>query len=248
MFGLGLIAIVAPCVYLYEASQLPALETEFDLQKLIRFQVEGERMSIKLGQYASDLGPVAFERPDFSKLPKDLVAVYLSQQGCATYFQTPRESGAAWTGRLVAGLVGGSPGGDGRCDRLFAWRLARRVGADGTLALTVGANKVRGFLTQDQLIAYELSSLWFEPGVVGVEAASRRLFKRKLAELSLAEAAEFALALPPHSYYATLRDCQNPSLIRQDRDIMLRQLAGDALVSEGRAKSAMADPVACTRE
>ena len=248
LFLLGLTGVITPLIYLYVASQLPTLESEFDLEKLLRFQVEGERMSVKLGQYARETGSIDYERPDFAKLPKDLVALYISQRGCPTFFQTPREEGLKWGWRMVVGLLGSEPGGDGWCERQLSLRLADRVGAKGNFQKAVAAHKIHGFLQKDQLIAYDLTSIGFDQAVIGIEAASARLFKKKPDQLSLSEMAEFEMALPPHNFYQQVRDCQNPSLIRQNRDYVLQRLMTDALVPEDRAKNAMGQPVACTRE
>ena len=63
----------------------------------------------------------------------------------------------------------------------------------------------------------------------------------------LAELDELSLALPPHSMYSTAVQCRNASLIRQNRDVLLTDLATFKLVTEERSRSAMAQPVACQR-
>ena len=248
LFVLGLMGVITPLVYLYVSSQLPTLESEFDLEKLLRSQVEDERRRVKAGQYAKDAVVVPYDRPDFAKLPKDLVALYISQRGCPTFFQTPREEGGKWAWRMTAGLFGSEPGGDGWCERLLSRRLAERIGAKGALQLSVGAHKIHGFLQKDQLIAYDLTVIWFDEAIIGIDAAALKLFKKHPEQLTLSEMAELELALPPHNYYQQVRDCQNPSLIRQNRDYVLKRLQDDALVPEDRAKNAMGQPVACTRE
>src|SRR6476619_7039299 len=97
----AVVGIVIQCVYFYVASQLPPLDTVFDLQKLLKFNIEGERMSVKMGLAAKENGGIEYEPPDFAHLPKDLVAVYISQRGCPTYFQTPREEGGKWLWRMI---------------------------------------------------------------------------------------------------------------------------------------------------
>jgi hypothetical protein len=247
LFFLGVVGIVTPLVYFYTASNLPPLESEFDLEKLLRLDIEGERMSVKMGMYAKETGGIEYERPDFAKLPKDLVAVYISQRGCPTYFQTPREEGAKWGWRMFAATFGAQLRGDGWCEQLFAARLAERIGAKGRLQTVVATHKIHAFLKKDQLIAYDLSSIWFDDAVIGVDAAAARLFKKKPEQLTLSEIAELELALPPHNYYGQLFECRNPSLIRQNRDYILNELAQDALVPDDRSKNAQAQPVACTR-
>ncbi|RKG75155.1 transglycosylase domain-containing protein [Corallococcus terminator] len=249
MFLVGLAGVVIPLTYLYTASKLPRLESEFDVESQLRHRIEGDRMSVLVGrmdQGGSERARVAFSRPDFSRMPKDLVALYIRQMECPTYFQTPREDGRAWAWRLFAGVTfGTSPPGDGACERRLAMRIAREVGIEGTLPLSVAAHRLHAFFQKDQLIAYELSILRFERGVVGVEDASRKLFGRELAELQLSELAELQLALPPYGFYSDLKKCKNSSLIRQNRDMLLQDLAGYSLVSEERARNAIAQPVAC---
>ena len=45
------------------------------------------------------------KRPEFARLPKNLVASYITERGCPTYFQTPREYGWPWAKRQFLGLV-----------------------------------------------------------------------------------------------------------------------------------------------
>lgn len=249
MFLVGLAGVVIPLTYLYTASKLPRLESEFDVESQLRHRIEGDRMSVMVGrmdQGGKDRASVAFTRPDFSRMPKDLVALYIRQMDCPTYFQTPREDGRAWAWRLFVGVtVGSSPPGDGACERRLAMRIAREIGIEGKLALSVAAHRLHAFFQKDQLIAYELSTLRFERGVIGVEDAARKLFGRDLGELQLSELAELQLALPPYGYYGDLKACKNAGLIRQNRDMLLQDLAGYALVSEERARNAIAQPVAC---
>jgi hypothetical protein len=249
MFLVGLAGVVIPITYLWTASRLPRLESEFDVESQLRHRIEGDRMSVmvaRMDQGGKDRAAVAFARPDFSRMPKDLVALYIRQMDCPTYFQTPREDGRAWAWRLFAGVtVGAVPRGDGACERRLAMHIAREIGIEGTLPLSVAAHRLHAFFQKDQLIAYELSTLRFERGVIGVEDAARKIFGRELSELKLSELAELQLALPPYGYYYDLRDCKNASLIRQNRDLLLQDLAGYSLVSEERARNAIAQPVAC---
>lgn len=239
---------VGPIAYLYYAARLPRLESEFDLEKLLRSDIEAERMSTRLSKYAREsMMPIKFERPDITRLPKDLVALYISQRGCPTFFQTPREEGLRWATRLIVGLFGSEPPGDGWCERLFAWRLARRIGAEGIMRETVGANKIHSMLQKDQLVAYDLLSIRFESGIVGVDALALKLFRKQVLQLELSELAEMILALPPHNYYRQIRDCQNPTLIRQNRDYIIARLARAGLVAPDRAELSRREPVACTR-
>ena len=137
--------------------------------------------------------------------------------------------------------------GDGACERLIAARLAVALGIQGQVEQAVAAHRLHSFLQKDQLIAYDLSTLYFDRGVVGVEDATYKIFGRELDTLRLAELAELALALPPHDMYADAVTCRNASLIRQNRDVLLDDLATFKLVTRERASNAKAQPVACVR-
>ena len=245
LFLIGLAGVVMPALYLHAASKLPQLETEFDLEKQLRHSIEGERMSLQAGTFGPKR-PIAYTKPEFSRLPKDLVALYIAQLGCPTYFQTRREDGAKWAWRLFSVVTFGTePPGDGVCERILATRLAEALGIRGSLELAVAANRLHSFLQKDQLIAYDLSTLYFDRGVVGVEDAAFKVFGRELDTLKLQELAELSLTLPPHNMYGDALVCRNASLIRQNRDVLLADLAGFKLVTEERARTAMAQPVIC---
>jgi hypothetical protein len=244
-----MIAVLIPCVYLYIGAQLPTLDSEFDLERLLRQSIESERKSVQLGMYEKSKESITFERPDFAKLPKNLVAFYLTERGCPTFFQTPREEGFAWSKRVLLGVINIEPeDSDGWCERVFAINLARRIGAKGRLEESVAIYKIHRFLKKDGLIAYDLHSVRAMSGVIGVEAAARELFKKPLTDLSLSELAEFTLAMPPHGYWTQLRACQNPILIKQNRDSILENLRRVALVPDDLARSAQKQPVFCTRD
>jgi hypothetical protein len=248
LFLIGLTGVALPAVYLHATSKLPQLETEFDVERQLRHSIEGERMSMQAGTFERQPRPTQYQRPEFTRLPKDLVAFYISELGCPHFFQTPPEDGPKWTWRLVSKLVFGveSPG-NGACERILSMRLAAALGIPSGLERTVAAHRLHGFLRKDQLIAYELSALHFARGVVGVEDAAWRMFGRELDALQLAELAELALILPPNNLYADTSVCRNASLIRQNRDVLLMDAANHKLITEERARNAMAQPVFCSR-
>jgi membrane carboxypeptidase/penicillin-binding protein len=244
----ALTVLLTPIVYFYTSTKLPSLESEFDLERILRASIESERRSLLLGMFDKQKDPIDFKRPDYVRLPKYLVAAYITERGCPTYFQSPREDGFPWAKRQVLGLFRIEPGGDGWCEQLFAANLAMRVGAKGSLEITVGSHKIHRFLKKDTLIAYDLHSVRLAPGIIGVEDGSKALFKKPLSELTLAEIAEYALALPPHGYWDQMTKCQNPTLIRQARDSVIRDLQMVSLIPESEARTATAQPVACLRE
>ena len=245
LFLIGMAGVSMPALYLHAASKLPQLDSEFDLEKQLRNSIEGERLSSRAGTF--ERGPShQFERPDFSRLPKDLVALYIAQLGCPTFFQTPREDGPKWAWRLLTRVwFGTNLAGDGACERKLATRLAEALGVKEPLQQAVAAQRLHSFLQKDQLVAYDLATLYFERGIVGVDDAAAKLFGKKLDQLELSQLAELALTLPPHGLYGAALQCKNESIIRQNRDVLLADLAEYKLVTHEKARAAMAQPVTC---
>jgi hypothetical protein len=241
LFAVGFTGVLVPTIYLRLSSQLPPLDSERDLRSRLRRAAATGAEPPGVNIAAGDEGP------DFARLPRDLVAIYVSQMGCPAYFQSASDDGVAWLWRMFSGLWGIEPPGDGRCERLVALRIAASLGVGAGARQSVAANKIHRVLEKHQLIAYDLSSAAFEPEVVGVEAAARALFKKELNGLQLAQLAELMLALPPHEFYEELKLCRNASLIRQSRDYVLSMLVSHSLVSLEHAVAAQAQPVACTR-
>jgi membrane carboxypeptidase/penicillin-binding protein len=241
----AILVVLTPIIYLYTSTKLPQLESEFDLERILRQSIESERRSALMGQFDKAKQPIDFKRPDFARLPKNLVAAYITERGCPTYFQSPREDGWPWTKRQFLGLVNIEPPGDGWCEQLFGGNLSYRIGAKGTLEMTVATHKIHRFLKKDTMIAYDLHSLRLAPGIIGVEDGAKELFKKPLLELNLAEIAEYALALPPNGYWDQMRACQNPTLIRQARDQVIQRLQMVSLIPESESRAAQAQPVAC---
>jgi hypothetical protein len=241
LFALGLVGVVVPVLYQQLSAELPSLESEADLR------VQLWRPASTGGADSLDPGRRRTEAPDFARLPRDLVAAYVSQTGCPAYFQSGREDGLPWLWRMFSGVWGIEPAGDGRCERLFAVRIAGSLGLGRGPSQWVAANKIHRLLQKDELIAYDLSAVAFESSVVGVDAAAQTLFSKELNGLQLSEIAELMLALPPYELYDELKKCRNASLIRQSRDYLLSTLVTHALVPSDRVGSAQSHPVACTR-
>jgi hypothetical protein len=241
------LGVIIPGAWLYTLSNLPnAIDSALDIEMHLRQSIESERQSVQYSKRPSERESVKWEKPDFGKLPKNLIAFYITETGCPTYFQTPREAGWAWNKRVFIMLAQNRVlDGDGACELIFARRLARRLGAQTPMQLAVAADRIHRFLEKDQLVAFDLHAMQFERGVIGVEAASRLLMQKPLGELSLAELAELQLAIPPWGYWEDIKYCKNASLVRESRDTLLSRLAMVGLISEEMAKTAAAQPVRC---
>jgi hypothetical protein len=236
-------ALVVPGVWLYTAATLPSsLESALDVETHLRQSIESERLGLRGAERRS----VKWDRPDASKLPKRLLALFITETGCPTYFQTPRDDGWPWLKRLAwKTMTGRDADGDGACELIFARMLARRLGAQSPLQVAVASERIHRFLQKDQLVAFNLMSFQFEPGLVGVEDAARELLGKELKDMNDAELAELQLAVPPWSYWDDVKSCTNAPLIRQSRDQLLKRLAGEGLMSEEMAKTAAAQPPRC---
>ena len=240
LFALGLAGVAVPMLYQQLAAELPILETEEDFQAL--------RV---VAASTGGANPQGDKRPnglDFGRLPRDLVAAYVSQTGCPGYFQSPREDGLPWLSRMLAGLWGIELDGDGKCERLFALRIAGALRLGRGPSQWVAAIKIHRLLQKDELIANDLSTVALEPSVIGVAAAAQALFRKQLHELQLSEIAELMLALPPYELYDELKKCRHASIIRQNRDYLLSMLVSHALVAGERVSSAQSHPIACTSD
>src|SRR5262249_27178971 len=151
----------------------------------------------------------------FARLPRDVVAVYISQIGCPRFFESAPDEGVGWLWRMLSGLWGVELPGDGKCERRLTMRIAASLGVDAGLGQWVVANKIHRLLQRHDLIAYDLATARFEPDVVGIAAAANALFRKELDALQLSEIAELMLAFPPYEFYDELKTCRNASLIRQ---------------------------------
>lgn len=245
VFG-GILAILGCGWWLYTASQLPIqIEGELDIETHLRQSIESDRQSLQFNKRVAERESVKWPKPDFSRLPKNLVAFYITEWGCPTYFQTPREEGWTWMKRVLNSARGIMSDGDGQCELLFARRLAGRLGVGGSSQLAVMSDRIHKYLKKDQLVAYDLHSMQFDQGVIGVEAAAKLLMQKPLLDLSLAELAELQLGIPPYNLWNEIFLCTNAAQIRLARDSLLQNLINVALVSEEQGKAAMAQPLRC---
>jgi len=246
-----LVGVLIPAVYFRAVYRLPVLENTYDLDNLLKPSIEGERASYAAG-VADRVDPsrLAYRRPDFGELPKELVALYTTELGCPTFFQTPREEGVKWAWRLVSAMLfGRQPEGDGWCERTLAYRIADALYVKEPLERAAAAHKLHRFLQKDQLVAYDMSLVRVgRRGLVGVDDVSRALFNnRPPNELNLSELGELALALPPHGYFEELEACSTASLLRQARDVLIGRLARVSLIPTERMRAAQAVPVTCQK-
>jgi hypothetical protein len=245
-----LAGVGVPLGYLFFAGRLPQLESEYDLESHLRGYIEGERLSSKAGEAGLHEPDVLWPRPALDRLPRDLVDLFLSEMGCPTFFQTPRESveRAAWRAFNAEILGRRLPGSDGGCEFALGLMVAEEARiADGP-PKAIAAFRIRSFLTKDQLVAYALQCYRAEKGVFGVEESAQVLYHHLPKELNLAQLAELMIAAPPDRFYDDIKFCRNPLLIRQARDTILRRAGQSGLFAKERLLAATKLPVACKKE
>lgn len=247
LFVFGLSGLVIPTVYFLAAARLPSLDSEFDVERELKLIIEGERYAAKAGRIDAETIDTTFQRPDFTTLPKEMVAMFITDLGCPTYFQTPREEGPQWAWRVIAGtFLNKELAGDGRCELLLTRRLAQRLGIKpGGLEMGVAAHKLHAFMQKDQLVAWDLETMTFARGVTGVRDASRALFRQDVEQLSLGQLAELTLALPSNGVYVNLVRCQNPARLREWRNSVINQVASASLIAPDRALEAREEKISC---
>ena len=123
--------------------------------------------------------------------------------------------------------------------------MARQLGAKSEFQLAVAADRVHQFLSRQELVAFDLESTDHARGVIGLEAVSKRLLGKLPSELTVAETAELQLAMPPHGFYEEVDRCKNASLIKQGRDVILKNMADAQIITADAAQSASNQPVRC---
>ena len=241
-----LAAVVGPVLWLYTAATLPVpIETKNDIESNLRQIIESERQSLQATRAVRERVPVRWDTPDITRIPKHVLAIYTNENGCPTYFQTPKEGPLKWGQRLVRAFGRTGMAGDGSCELYFARRLARQLRATSTFDETVAADRIRKLLTKEELVAYDLQSAWLQRGLVGIDVASRDLLQKELLDLSLAEMAELMLAMAPYEQWDIVRQCSNHVLITQNRDVILWNLQQAGLITQEQYRSAQALPPRC---
>ena len=121
--------ILVPAVWLRTAANLPnEIESANDIEMHLRQSIESERQSEELRKPVNYRADVTWPRPDFARLPKLLIASVITQTGCPTYFESPREDGWPWTKRLAASMNNRIIDGDGACELIFARRTGQPNG------------------------------------------------------------------------------------------------------------------------
>ncbi|HEY9516311.1 MAG TPA: PBP1A family penicillin-binding protein [Gemmatimonadaceae bacterium] len=100
-------------------------------------------------------------------------------------------------------------------------------------------------LSKDDILALYLNVIYLGNGTYGVEAASRDLFGKSVADLTLAEGAMLAALPKGPSAYTPRHD---PKRARARRNLVLSLMAEEGYISAARARRAAAEPLRLTKD
>lgn len=243
-----LLSVAMLGAWLWVGSTLPLkVESAHDVESALRHSIESERQGQQAPMHRLERPGIHWQPTALSQLPPRLVASFLVAHDCPRFLQTPKVAGFNWARRIAAELRGAGPPGPGRCDYALSRALAHRLSpGDSPFATTVFAHQLHHALTKEQLVAFLLSAVWFEPGLIGLDEAARVLLQRPLEELTLAEQAELALVVPPYSRWYDVKACANQPVLRQSRDLLLENLVAAQVIGPAEAKEAQELPMRCT--
>ena len=241
------VGVLLPTAWFYTVSKLPnSVESAADIELALRVSIEGERQATQSPLHASVRKQIKWERPELSQYPQRVINAFIGATGCPTYFKTKKEEGNPYFKRELDKLVNGRDSrGDGACELILSRMLARKLGAATSLQIAVAADRIHSFLSKEELVTFNLASIRFDDGVIGVAEGSRVLMQRELSALTDAEAAELQLAIPPLDYWDELWECKNAGVVREARDTFIARLAQQGLLAEADARTATAAPVRC---
>ena len=94
--------------------------------------------------------------------------------------------------------------------------------------------------TKDEILTLYLNQIYLGSGAYGVGAAARIFFGKPLDELTLAECALIAAMPRAPSRYSPL---VNPQLARKRRNLVLKQMAANGIISQDQFQQATAEPL-----
>jgi len=113
------------------------------------------------------------------------------------------------------------------------------------LAESFRAVQLERFHTKDEILEYYLNLAPYGGNIVGIEAASLAYFRKRPADLTLAEAALLA-GLPQSP--SRLRPDRHPERARKRRDVVLNRMHACGFINDTELRRALSEPVAIRRE
>ncbi len=240
----GFGGLVLPILYFVYSRDLPDLDSRESIRRAVANSVEGERRGTTVvGQRYDN---VRFEVWPVSKLPKALVGGVLAVDGCPEYLGAAKDAGFPRTKRLLRrwafGDKRGAPG-PGRCQLVYADLLSSSLGAVDPMHAAIADHKILNVMDPEDLLAYRIATAFYAPGLVGMSDAAKKLFKKDLDALSVAQIGELLAA---ENGFPDWLHCKNPGKLKLIRDATLDRMEAFRGITAAEAKAARTKPVSCS--
>jgi len=234
--------LLAPAMYFYYSKDLPDLDSSQAIFKAVKRSIETQRQVVApTGQKPEAWD---FELLDLARLPKHLVHAVVAMDACPDYRTSKKELGYPKLSRIARRWLSNEIAGHGpqACQLRYADQVVLALGVLDAMRSSIADAKVLDALTVDELLAYRISVVYYAEGVIGPQAASRKLFKKELAQLSLGQIAELVAA---EGYFTMFQRCQNPAKLKMYRDAVIDRMEAFRLLSQAEAKAARGPQVGC---
>ncbi len=189
-----------------------------------------------------------FEQPlrTAAQLSPHVLHAQVAADGCPEYALVDKETGPAWTLRVVGFATSrkAGPPGPGRCQLSYAAGIAAFVGVPDGAARALAANRIDALLSRDELLATWLSLAWYSTATYGAGDAATRLFDTPVERLDPAHAAELRMA---QDTFPDVQNCVNPQRLKARRDHVLEQLRAFALLKDAEVEAGKKQPLSCQK-
>jgi hypothetical protein len=151
-------------------------------------------------------------------------------------FPKLRRIAKRWLAREVVGH------GPQACQLRYADQIVLALGIVDPMRSSIADAKVLDALSIDELLSYRISTVYFADGVIGPQAAARKLFKKELSQLDLGQVAELLAA---EGYFTMFQRCQNPAKLKMYRDAVIDRMEAFRQLTQAEAKAARSRQVGC---
>lgn len=231
--------MVAMAAYLYLAPLLPPAEDYryVQLETPLRIYTQDGRLIDEIGNRRN---PVSFE-----ELPQILVDAVIATED-ARFYSHPGVDVRSLV-RAFYGFIAGQSLGGGST---ITMQLASRLSFDtdniylSTLKEIPFALQIQQELTKEEILTLYLNTIYFGAGSDGIGAAAFVYYGKDVSELTLAEAAMMVSVLPCPSRCNPLT---NPELALDRREIRLRNMLNQNMISQAEFDTANAAGVTASR-
>lgn len=206
---------------------------------------EGGALLARDSAFVSALSPVRRVNVPLSRMPRHLTAAFIAVEDR----RFRQHHGVDWYGVARAMVSNVRAGGVREGASTITMQLARNVFLGNRAAERSWARKfletryaglLENALDKDEILERYLNAIYLGNGVYGVEAASRDLFGKSVASVTLAEAAMLAgLPKAPSSY--SPRNNRKRALVRRDvvLDVLEREKVADATDIDAARRTAL---------